>query len=904
MVPMDRKMKVVFSRFKFCYLVLLVSFIFSLSCVSAFNFNGTVYDINGNPLANATINITTRSVVDWSIVAYNATTSNESGWFNITMPDVATWLYSPQITHKNISIPTANYTDYVGQSLPAFPSFMFDTLGSLNSYLREAGSFNLTAINASGGRIAFNYQIKDTSLGYPIAESFNWASGGIFEANVVVPANRNYSVMIFPNQSLRVSFEWNNFTSRATYNITTLASGNNISHYNGTTRTVHKQVNITLSMPRVNGTINFTSAINVAGLDNLSVIAYLMESGNMIHASMGGMFANMSAFTNSFTDLFNTTTGVYNMSLPASAESTSYMLFATGRNGTNYLGAFANLTIQYGAAPVNIDFVLRGLIGNLSYIGLDVAGDFSAKKLFATAKQTFQLVNKSNHSISQAFSHMEVTVNYSQWGAPEFTWIEDVPQTGNGNFSLPLLNVTGIKEMNIFVGGDNYAPKRISPRIDQILSARHLQGGTNNNLSAYNITINSFSPGDIDGQVAATSISMSLYISNSSCDVPSPASTCLIGGSGQNMSSFNPMGAIMGGGKLSFRMGTGNISVHYVNVDMMASGPPDALFDDSTTDRTSGSSFDQAVRFGSGGPNVYDFILVSIPYTETAGSGLNDANDVNMTIPTLYDDDWKVMWNTTANGSAASSLSGNFSHYVAKQTEWNYLLGQTNCTTTASELNASRPCYIDKTGNVIWIRLPHFSGTGPSIVGTTVASTTTPAASTDGGRATTTNTWKQTIILSETQVINGYSANLGSNERVKLTVNNEEHSVGVLAISATTATIQVASTPQNATLTIGESKKFEVTNDSYYDLKVTLNSITGNKANFTIISIREEMSSAQKVATPKADDVPGEQKQQQVTKDQPIQTRNTENNNWYWVLVVAIVLVIVIIVAVSRSKRH
>ena len=58
--------------------------------------------------------------------------------------------------------------------------------------------------------------------------------------------------------------------------------------------------------------------------------------------------------------------------------------------------------------------------------------------------------------------------------------------------------------------------------------------------------------------------------SNSTCDVPNPASSCLIGGSSSDMSSFNPMNAIMGGGKLSFRMGTSGILVHYVNVDMLS----------------------------------------------------------------------------------------------------------------------------------------------------------------------------------------------------------------------------------------------------------------------------------------------------------------------------------------------
>ncbi len=890
------------SRFPKRTLYFFVIFVISIGFANAFLFNGTVYDINGNPLANATINITSRSTTDFTIAAYNSTTTNESGWFNITLPNVATWIYDPQIAHSNTSLPTRNYTDYIGQSLPSFPSFVFDAIGGTSFFLRESGSFNLTAINSTGQRIAFNYQVKDVLLGYPIAESFDFASGGVREANLIVPADRNYSIMIYPNQSLPVSFEWNNFTSRATYNLTTPSSGNNLSHYNGTTRTVHKQFNITLSLPRVNGTANFTTAIRVSGLDNFTIVAYLMESNNMVHATYGGMPYNLSFFGGG-TDVFLTNNGTYNMTLPASAETTKYILFASGRNGTNYLGAFANLTIQYGAAPVNIDFTMRGLLGNLSYIGLDNAADFSSKKLIATAKQSFQFVNKTNSSLSQAFAHIEITVNYSEWGMHEFTWVEDVPQSGNGNFSIPMLNTTGIKEMNIFIGGGNYAPRRVAPRVDQILTGRHVQGGGNLNLSMYNITINTFNAGDIEGQMAASNITMALYKSNATCDAPSPGAGCLLGGS-QNMSNFNPMGAIIGGGKLSFRMGTGNITVHYVNVDMLASGPPEALFDDSSTDKTSGSTFDQAVRFGSGGPTIYDFVLVSIPYSDAAGTGLNDAADINMTLPLMYDDDWKVLWNTTANGTAASSLAGNFTHYIAKQSEWNYLLGQTNCTTNAAEFNVSRPCYVDKAGNVVWIRLPHFSGTGPSIVGSVVAAAT-PSSSSGGsgggGGALTTTVWKETFTISTAQLKQGYTANLAANARVKMTIGAAEHHVGVLSLTATNAKIQIASTPQEATLNIGETKKFEVTGDGFYDIQVTLNSITEGKATIKVASIFETIPKAE--SSPGASNV-AESPPEEAPSEQTAETNIKENKSVLWIWIAVIVALVVIIIVYTIAKQN
>lgn len=870
---------------------------------SAFQFNGTVYGINGNALANATINVTSRTTNGFTVVASNTTTSNESGWFNMSIAENDAWLFQPIITSRNTSIPTANYTSYIGQNLPSFPKFVYDNLGGTKYYLREAGNFNLTAINSTGSRIAFNFQIKDTTLGYPIAENFNFASGGVLEVGVAVPADRNYSIMIFPNQSLPISYEWDNFTSRATYNLTTPANGNNISHYNGTTRTVHKQFNTSLSFPAIQGFFNLSGNIaNASGWREIAIIPYILEPGNMIHATYGALPYNLSAFLGAG-DWYDTINGTYNISLPASAENAKYVLFAiavnvTGPNRFAVYGGVANLTLTYGASNVRLNFTLLGMLGNLSNFTLDNAANFTNKKQLTVVKQSFQLINKTNSSLSQAFSHVEITVNYSQWGCNEFTWMEQVPQSGNGNFSIPLLNVTGIKEMNIFIGGGDYAPKRIELTPAQIINKSHMQGGSNLNLSMFNISINTFNAGEIEGTMAATNILMVLYTSNSTCDVPSPASTCLIGGSNQNMSSFNPMSSIIGGGKLSFRMGTGNISVHYVNVDMLASGPPEALFDDSATDRTSGNSFDQAVRFGSGGPTIYDFVLVSIPYSEAAGSGLNDSGDINITIPLLYDDNWNIVWNTTLNGTSSSALGNNLSHYSIRQSEWSYLLGQTNCTTSTNQFNSSRPCYIDKTGNVAWIRLPHFSGSGPSILGTKVASVTTSstasaAASSSVGGAKETK-WVTVQVLTKEQFDVGYTRELSASQQVSFNVGEEKHSFGVKSLTLNSALIVVNSTPQEATLNIGDSKKFELTKDDFYDIQATLHSIKANKANVTIKAIKEKIETpVSNQETSKAgSEAKGEN--QETEADKQVESKKPQSPIIINVIIAVIILIIIL----------
>ena len=818
---------------------LIIGIVFIVDIVSAFGFNGTVYDPNGASLNNSVINITVRSLVNWQVVGYNFTTTNETGWFNITIPDNAQWMYEPKITFRN-GTGTSSYIAYIGQSLPAFPSAIFNQLGSISFYLKDSGLINITAVNSSGQRTTFDYQIKDVRLGYSVAQSFS-TGGGVLEANINVPRNRNYSIVIFPNNSLPVSFSWNNFTSTSTYIIPGNAAGN-ATKYNVTTRTLHKTFNTTLSIPEITGFINATNVTSSLGWDEFGIAAYILEPGNMIHVTLGAVPYNLSFFRGgSSTDFYNLTNGYYNITLPASAEDSSYILFATARNGTGNYGGFANLTLSYGAANVQINFSMYGLLGAIGNISVSNAASFSSKKNIATRRQNFQLVNVTNASLSQSSVHAEISVDYSNYArVMEFTWMENVGQESNSNFSLPLINMTGVKEMNIFASGGNYAPRRTAPTVSQLITDNNANGNVSN------ITMNSFNPQAIEASIQAASITMELYTSNSTCDVPDPPAGCRLGGS-SNMGEFNPMSAIIGGGKLSFRMGTGGILIHYVNVDMMASGPPDALFDEKTRNGTAGSDFNAAVRFGSGGPTVYDNIMVSIPYSESSGTGLNDTAGVNMSIPVLYDDSWNVIWNATLNGTNASALGGNYSHYSTRQSEWQYLLNNVTCTSDINSFNISTPCYINTTSNNIWIRLPHFSGTGPNVKGTAITaaspSGSTSTSSGGGGGTLITQGWTKTISY-DTDLSEGapITTELAVKHRIKFKSKGGEHYVGILEIGDDDSIkIKIESEPQEAIVKVGSEKKFDLTNDGYYDVGVLLGKIEKKKATVTLRYVHEKI---------------------------------------------------------------
>ena len=782
----------------------------------AFPFNGTVTDVNGIALNNTYINVTIRDS-NFNIVGYNSTTTNASGWFNMTVTEVSGGLYQPNIIHYNGSV-----VDFVGQVLPAFPAEIFTyQLDQTKFYLKPAGTIIITVINSTSSNVSFRYQVKDVKLGYPVAEGF---TNPVANVTLYLPRDRNYSIMVYPAASMPISFNWNNFTATESYTI------NSISNYNVTTRTLQKQFNTTLRLDRVSGYINF-SGINI--WSSFRVIPYLMEPGNIIHVTRGTLPFNLSAF-NGETDVFTPTTGFYNISLPATTETSNMMLFATATNGSFFYGAFKNVSLSYNNPAAELQLSNISMFGLLGASG-NITQDTTTGGLinFTTGVQQFNLLNSTNASLTNVFAHVQAKVDYSNFGSIEFTWMATIQQGAAAVFSLPLINATGVKKIDLFVSGgeSNYAPKSISKTAAEIR--------TNSSIA-----FAAFNPQAIDTSLAASAISMALYLSNATCDVPNPSSDCLLGGS-QTMDSFKPMSAIVGGGKLSFRMGTGSIKVHYVNVDMLASGPPDVLFDSSNTASASASTFDAAVRFGSGGPTMYDYVLVSMPYTETAGSGLDDSQNVNISIPTLYDENWKVIWNVTTNGTNSTNLAANNSHYSAFAEQWGFLLKSSTCTTNQSLQNTTTPCYIDTSNNVLWVRLPHFSGTGPSVTGTAVAasspnnggggSSSSSSASSAGSLPPEVSSEKEiTISLPEPTTTEGKTqfqkvlAHLKEGTKAKFTIKTstkttiEEHTITATRIAPSFANFVISSIPQEVILNKGASKELDVDDDTINDLRLTL----------------------------------------------------------------------------------
>lgn len=118
----------------------------------------------------------------------------------------------------------------------------------------------------------------------------------------------------------------------------------------------------------------------------------------------------------------------------------------------------------------------------------------------------------------------------------------------------------------------------------------------------------------------------------------------------------------------------------------------------------------------------------------------------------------------------------------------------------------------------------------------------------DGGGVSVTSYWYATYTVTNEQLSEGYTRELQNHYRIQIKIDNETHHVGVVGINGDKATINVSSNPQQAVLKVGESKKFELTDDYYYDLNVTLLNLTSSKAKLFLQSIHQEMTTEERNA--------------------------------------------------------
>jgi hypothetical protein len=206
----------------------------------------------------------------------------------------------------------------------------------------------------------------------------------------------------------------------------------------------------------------------------------------------------------------------------------------------------------------------------------------------------------------------------------------------------------------------------------------------------------------------------------------------------------------------------------------------------------------------------------------------------------------------------------------------------------------------------------------------TVTAATTTTDTTGGTTGGLTPEYITVYSIDSTQLSNGYTRTLDSSSRIRFQIGSagEYHYFNVTGVGTLTASIVVSSTPQTATMAIGDEKKFELTGDGFYDLYVKLNNISNSKANFTVKSIYEAVSvvncgngvidSGETCASCPADVVCAEG-EECINAECSVPGTGlgaetpTGLKTWVWVVIIVVVIVVILLVVMllmPKKKKY
>jgi hypothetical protein len=307
----------------------------------------------------------------------------------------------------------------------------------------------------------------------------------------------------------------------------------------------------------------------------------------------------------------------------AASPGINYFVEIYGDCSGEYFAAFQNVSIT---ANKSLNVTMRKLVG-----AYDASGDVNTSKI--TINLFKNSGNKTNCNAAdtggtvncQALSqpHLEIEVRHSSvYGGQSIKYMLD--SLSNGSFKMPFLSGSTVK-LTIFEQGTSPLVKTVS---------------LSQNVT--NITVFPFMPDKINSDGSKTALNKTgnegsaqiirFYRNSDECNVYNPPESCALEGGNFSVSEFNPMSAMMAG-KVNMRLISSNVTLYFLNVDLMASGPPEPEKSESALSGgvDNSSNLQKAWKFGSMAPRIYDQVFIGMK-----DSSLNSSWSYNMSIPVLY----------------------------------------------------------------------------------------------------------------------------------------------------------------------------------------------------------------------------------------------------------------------------
>lgn len=868
----------------------------TLTVTTNFDFSGFVLNATGGNESNVNVSIYQFAVSPTgppSEILEANTLTNANGSFNFLSLNGSATNYKLKMVRYGdsgsacvCSNATCNAT-MTGTVLPAFPSVIYYprggndmSLNGSNFYLQAAATLRLYAwgYNTTNSLVQqrFGYEVIDQKVGFPVESNIRQ---NVSTIDIVVPSGRDYSVMFIREMSQFTNY--GNVCNGSTYNDTACAtppiSNSSLGTISANQILVVNQ-SLVISKYRLYGCINIASGHNNTSLNvtniKLKMIPFTTSSGFFVppmNADQGDI--NLSDTTQLNNTNYSggvqcpsTSIAAYNISVLGSNSGITYFVEMFAKNSTNesgvhvggnYLASFQNITIT---DHTNLNLTLYKLAG--SYVN-----DSTNKYDSNTSVMKINIVNDTQGLVTTSM-HVEVAVKNSNTDVGTAHYM--IETITNGTFYLPILNNSNWAEVSVFPNDGPPMVKKINLSVSE------------NNITL--VTIDFAAGGDkgirqmnASGQLETVDVStMSFqlrFLRRGTNDVITE----------MNASSFNPLKALVAGSiDLEIKVVATNVTMKFNNFDMFSAKQPPMF---AIMDNESLASSSQTWQFGNFVPkNVYDNVTLIIPYDDSV---VDESWSYSMAIPVLYKEDestthqFEAGWNISA-GYTTANLTDEFIEYNNSRYR-DYL---TSDGVSCSDSDSDSVCYMNETGNQIQMEIPHFTGLEGSISGSAPAA----GAVTTGGGGVGTAFWKKTITITEEEFEEGYTKELEEKHRLKVKINESYHYVGVVELTSTTVTINVSSEPQQATLAIGDLRKFDVTEDSWYDLSVKLNSISDNKADITIKSIREKVTEEPGAADTTREIVEEEEEEK-------------ASLMWLWVTLIIIVVVVVVVFYFLKRKK-
>ncbi|MFZ5955664.1 MAG: hypothetical protein ACOYT4_04515 [Nanoarchaeota archaeon] len=888
--------------------------------VTGFNFTFSGYILNSTGSNQSNANISIYKVTMGQIgppveTLINSTNTSSTGFFKLwvnTNGQMTNTMFRLKLAYYNASNPVQALE--TGPSMPEFPMMMFDPtmggmmdLSSIPEYMRppnlNGSNFNLQPaitlnITAQGKNESatinqrFGYEIMDLKSGFPIQSKIQ---GNETYYSVVVPAGRNYNIM-----ALR---QWGTFTEDGTcngnfFNDTHCPSPPKSNASLGSSTTTGGEIiqvvfNLTESKYYLSGCINVSG--NSTAVTNITQIfpKMLPFPGFVPPMKADDESINLSnTLQLNYSDLrCSGQLAWYNISLLDGNYLIEFYGSNNKTNGANgqsgyTVGAVQNLTLS---ANTNFNITLMPMLGDWYTAGLTDVN---------TTKVMINVTNATGGALTQT-PHMEMVIYYPHTGKLHY-FFETSSGAASSVFYFPIINMTGAwARVNIFPQGPPIEKKLNLTRANQTIAMEDDDGFGFKKIDS--------NGNAIDMNITESPIRMKFWRNSASCNVVTPnESSCLI--TSMNAENFNPL-KVMLAGKVNLEMTitATNVSLMFMDFDMFNAKPPtNSIFDENAES----SSGQDVWKFGSFAPkDAYKEVLIKIPYNT---STIDESASINASVPVLYDENNNVVWNRSA-GYTQANLTTDYlekTHVDNSSIDYSYNstgfrnflnAGGQECNKTNNNMSEFY-CHVNTTTNMIYMRLPHFSTVSPTVTGQAIStSTSSTSSSSSGGSVITTTFWtKGTLKVIDTELSQGISKLVQSKQRLEIKVNDENHHVGVISVDSNSVIVNVSSLPQQATLYVGQEKKFEVNEDRYYDVLVRFNGIVNNFANITVKSIHEELpiikeesmeTSATGNIIKKEDSLISENEKQEEA--------SSTNSNWkIWVIVLIILVILIVVLSI------